>query len=113
MEHLFSLLLTTPYLLPVLLTVLAVLVVWFGLPRASRYRQPDRWRLGIILTSAGLMAIWLLPAGVVIYVNQREIKWILFILALVCGAGVLGGGLQALSKANNTARDDQWDSMFG
>lgn len=112
MEYLLSFLPSTPYLLPVVLTVLALVVLWFGLPRASRYRRPGRWRAGVIMTALGLVDVWLLPAGVLMFVDNTEIDGLLFILALVCGAGVLGGGLQALSKADNTPNDDHWDSIF-
>jgi hypothetical protein len=113
MEYPLSFLLTTPYLLPIVLTMFAVAVLWVGLPRAPRYRRPGRWRAGIIMTSLGLIGLWLLPAGVFIFVGNTQIDGLLFILALVCAAGVLGGGLQALSRANNTPTDDQWDSIVG
>jgi hypothetical protein len=101
MEYPLSFLLTVPYLLPMVLTMLAVAVLQVGLPRAPRYRRPGRWRAGVIMTALVLISIWLLPAGVFMFVGNTQIEGLLFILALVCGAGVLGGGLQALSKANN------------
>jgi hypothetical protein len=106
MEYLLSFLLTTPYLLPVLLTVLALMVLRFGLPRARRYRRPGRWRAGVIATAVGLVGVWLLPLGVLMAVDNQELDGLLFILAVVCGMSVLGGGLQALSTANNTPSDD-------
>jgi hypothetical protein len=113
MESPQSFLLTVPYLVPMVLTMLAVAVLWVGLPRAPRYRRPGRWRAGIIMTALGLISLWLLPAGVFVFGGNTPIDGLLFILAMVFGAGVLGGGLQALSKANNTPSDDQWDSIVG
>lgn len=112
MEHVLSFQPTTPYLLPVVLTVLALVVLRFGLPRAHRYRRPGRWRAGVIMTALGLVGVWLLPMSVFMFVDNTEMDGLLFIFALVCGAGVLGGGIEALRTANNTPNDDQWDSIF-
>ena len=113
LEYPLSFLLTLPYLVPIALTVLAVTVLCGGLPRAPLYRRPRRWRTGVVMTAIGLIALWLLPAGVFLFVADTRLTGLLFILALACGAGVLGGGLQALSKADNTPSDDRWDGIFG
>jgi hypothetical protein len=111
-ESTLSALLTTPFLLPVVLSLLAAAVLAFGLPRASRFRQPDRARGGLVAVAAGLVALWLLPACVLV-VGGGELQGILFILALVVAAGVLGGGLEWLRRANNTPRDDYYDDLLG
>ena len=112
MAYVLSFLPTMPYLLPVVLTVLALIVLWLGLPRAHRYRRPGRWRAGVMMTALGLVGVWLLPAGVLIVVDNTELEGLLFILAVFCGMGVLGGGIEALRTANNTPSGDQWDSIF-
>src|SRR5688572_3072607 len=102
MPHVLSFVQTTPYLLPAVLSVLALVVLRLGLPRAHRHRRPGRWRAGIIMTALGLVSVWLLPVGVIMFVDNTEIDGLLFILALACGAGVLGGGIEALRTADNT-----------
>jgi len=113
MERLLSFLLTTPYLLPAVLSLLALAVLRLGLPPAPRYRRPGRWRVGVVMTAVGLVAVWLLPAIVLMIVENQDLDGILLVLAVALGMGVLGGGLQAMSKANNTASDDQWDGILG
>jgi hypothetical protein len=112
-ERQLSSFLSTPYLLALALTAAAVMVLWFGLPRAPRYRQPGRWRIGVVMTASGLVAIWLLPMVVLAMVDHPQLDGILALLAGACGMGVLGGGLQAMSKADNTPSADQWDGIIG
>ena len=106
MERVLSVLPNTPYLLPAVLSLLALAVLRLGLPRAPRYRRPGRWRVGVVLTAVGLVAVWLLPALVLKIVDNPDLDGILLVLAVALGMSVLGGGLQAMSKADNTARDD-------
>ena len=101
------------YVVPVGLSALAFAVVVFGLRRSPKYRQPERWRGGVIATAVGLVLLWLLPLGAMGAVARdlvpRDLGAILVVIALVVALGVIGGGMDALAKANNTPKDDSWD----
>jgi hypothetical protein len=43
---------------------------------------------------------------------QWETRWVLQIAAFVFSLSMFAGGLGALSKANNTPRDDCYDDLF-
>ena len=101
------------YVVPVGLSALAFAVVVFGLRRSPKYRQPERWRGGVIATAVGLVLLWLLPliamGAVARELVPRDLGAILVVIALVVALGVIGGGMDALAKANNTPKDDSWD----
>jgi hypothetical protein len=97
----------------VILSLLALAVVGFGLPRAPKCRQPERWRSGVVATAVGLVLLWVLPltamaAGAKGLV-PRELGVVLVIAALVVAVSLIGGGMDAMAKANNTPKDDSWD----
>lgn len=98
--------------LPVVLSVLAVAVLWIGLPRARRFRQPHRFTIGLALVAAGLMSFWVLQVMVAKGVADADLRRLLHIAAFVVSVSLFGGGLQALSQANNTARDDMYDDLL-
>jgi high-affinity Fe2+/Pb2+ permease len=98
--------------LPIVLSIAAIAVLWIGLPRARRVRQPSRFTIGLVLVAAGLMASWTLQVLVAVGVADPELRWVLHILGFVVAASLFGGGLKALSQANNTARDDAYDDLL-
>jgi hypothetical protein len=98
--------------LPVILSLAAVAILWIGLPRARRFRQPFRFRIGLVFVAAGLICLWLLQLLVASGVTNAELRWILHILAFVVAVSLFGGGLRAISQANNTARDDFYDDLL-
>jgi hypothetical protein len=95
--------------LPIVLSVVAVAILCIGLPRARRVRQPSRFTLGIILVAAGLVSLWTLQVLVARRATEAELRWVLHIIAFLVSVSLFGGGLQAISRANNTARDDFWE----
>jgi len=98
--------------LPVVLSVLAIAVLWIGLPRARQFRQPSRFSLGLVLVAAGLLSLWMLQVLVAIGVMDPELRWVLHIVAFVVSVSLFGGGMRAISQANNTARDDFYDDLL-
>jgi uncharacterized protein involved in response to NO len=98
--------------LPIVLSIAAIAVLWIGLPRARRVRQPLRFTMGLVFVAAGLMALWMLQVLVAAGVADPELRWVLHILAFVVAVSLFGGGLKALSQANNTARDDFYDDLL-
>ena len=101
------------YLAPVVLSVLAIAVLRFGWPWANRFRNPSRFRFGLVLIAAGLVGLWLLPAGLYVAGGRidTQLKGYLYLLAMVAAAGVVGGGAETIRRANNTPNDDFWDSL--
>ena len=98
--------------LPVVLSLAAIAVLCIGLPRARGFRQPLRFTIGLVLVATGLMAFWILQVLVAWRVPNAELRWVLHILAFVVSVSLFGGGLKAMSQANNTARDDFYDGLL-
>jgi hypothetical protein len=90
------------YLLPVVLSVVGLAGLYWGWPRAHTYRSPERYRTGLVLVAAGLIDLWLLPLGLYMILStvDTELQGLLYLLALFCAAGPLGGGLDMISRAN-------------
>ncbi len=100
-------------ILPVWLSVLAFLVLRLGWPRASGYRNPSRYRLGVALVAAGLICVWLVPLCLYLTMDgvQMELQGLLYLLGVGFSFGIIGGGIDQISKANYTPRDDFWDTI--
>ena len=107
MHYLSSLLLS-----PFALSALALAILCIGLPFARRFRRPRRYIIGIVLIALSLLSFWPLQGIIFAAVEQWEARWMLQILAVVFSVSLLGGGLGAVSKANNSARDDFYDNLF-
>jgi drug/metabolite transporter (DMT)-like permease len=107
----------SPYFLLAVLLALAGAVLAIGLPLRRRFRRRRQYVAGVIAVAVGLVSLWVLPAIVIINVpgmaHGSELELPLLILALFIGGGILGGGANAISKANNTPRDDYYDTLFG
>ena len=99
-------------MLPGVLPLLAVAVLVLGLPRARRVRRPARYGFGVITTAAALVCFSLIPRYAK-YVHARGVdqEWFWQLLGLVVPFVLLGIGLNAMAGANNTPRDDFWDSV--
>jgi hypothetical protein len=102
----------TTYLIPATLTALALLVLGAGLPFSNRFLRRGRYIGGLIAISIGLISLWLLQLIVTAMDLQWETRWVLQIAAFVFSLSMFAGGLGALSKANNTPRDDFYDDLF-
>lgn len=101
------------YLAPVILSALALAVLRLGWPRAQKHRRPSRYRIGLVLVAAGMVGLWLFPAG--LYAARgwldTQLLGILYLLAMVAALGLASGGAETILRANNTANDDFWDSL--
>ena len=103
------------YTVPAVLTLLAAAVLVVGLRQARRFRRPGRFRAGVIATAFGLVCVWALPAAVLIAMDRQDYEMLLLIAALFVAASLLGAGINAMSRANNTPRDEIrdpfWDNL--
>ena len=94
-------------MLPGVLPGLAVAVLVLGLPRARRVRRPIRYGFGVIATAAALVGFSLIPAYTkYVHARRPDEEWFWQLLGLVVPFVLLGIGLDAMARANNTPRDD-------
>lgn len=99
-------------MLPGVLPLLALCVLILGLPRASRVRRPARYRFGVIATAAALVCFSLLgPYSRYVHARGGEQQWFWLAVGLLVPCLLLAGGLSALAQADNTPRDDFWQSL--
>jgi len=96
---------TRPGVLP--LIALAVLV--FGLRHARRVGRPIRYRFGVIVTAAAFVCFSLIPTYGE-YVHTRGVKeeWFWQALGLVVPFVLLGLGLNIMTSARKTSRDQHF-----
>ena len=66
---------------PVVLSIVAIAVLWIGLPRARHFRQPFRFTLGLVLVAVGLMSLWIFQVLVAVGDMDSELRWVLHIVA--------------------------------
>ena len=99
-------------LLPTGLSALAAIVLGAGLPFSGRFLRRQRYIGGLIAIAVGLISLWLLQLIVSILDVQWETRWVLQIGAFILSSFVLASGVGAVSKANNTPRDDFYDNLF-
>lgn len=94
-------------MLPGVLPLLAVAVLFLGLRRARRVRQPARYGFGVIVTAAALVCFSLIPAYAK-YVHARGVdeEWFWQLLGLAVPFVLLGVGLNAMAWANKARRDN-------
>jgi hypothetical protein len=82
-------------------------LLW-GWRRANGYVRPNRYRIGLVLIAAGCICIWLFPFTVLVLVGT-ELQGLLALIALAFGAGLLGGGIELIRRANTRPEQDFWD----
>ena len=100
------------FLFPVGLSALAMVVLGAGLPFSGKFRRRRRYIGGLISIAAGLISLWLLQIIVSVMDVQWETRWVLQIGAFILSFFLLASGVGAVSKANNTPRDDFYDNLF-
>ncbi len=93
-----------PYLIPAVLTVLALIVAAAGMQFAGKTRRPSLFKAGAILAAVGLMLLWLLPWWAI---SRDAGEWAmpLMVATLVVAVSVLGGGLSTMARAA-TGKDE-------
>lgn len=105
----------TPAGIVAVLAAAAACLVGFGLPRARRFRHPGRFRAGVVASALGLIGLWLFPALAAVIVDDSLLRVAAMLGALFVAVSLLGGGITAMSRANNTPREDMhhpfWDNL--
>lgn len=90
--------------------VLAAATLAIGLPLVRRFRRPERFRTGVVLTALAFATFWPLQ-----YLAGRfdlpfwEYEALLHGLALLISVCLLSGGLETMRRASNTPHDDSWE----
>ena len=100
------------YIIPLALLAFAVAVLAAGLPFSGKFLRRGRYITGLILTALSFAIFWPLH----IMISDWVIKWgiygVLALLPFLVSVALFGIGLALVSKANNTARDDHYDSLL-
>ena len=100
------------FLLPAVLTVLALVVLGVGLQFSNRFLRRDRYIYGLVAITIGLVSVWLIQFIVSAMDVQPDTRWVLQVGGFILSFFVLASGLGAVGKANNTPRDDFIDDLF-
>lgn len=92
--------------------LLAVAILVFGLRLARRFRQPARFRAGVITMALAVVTFWPLQfvAGS-LQLGHQEYNMFLHGLAFFISACLFTGGLEAMRRANNTPQADSWEFL--
>jgi hypothetical protein len=101
------------YLVPPALSLLSIAILWFALPYAGKFRQPSRYRTGVVLIALGCTLLWVVPVCVHLAIDDVQLRNFLMMVTLVIPLGMIGGGANTIGKANNTPNDDTWDNILG
>lgn len=99
-----------PYLIPAVLTVLAMSLVGIGMRFAGKTGRPALFKAGAFIAAVGLMLLWLLPWWVI---ARDDAEWAmpLFIAALFVAVSVLGGGLSTMARAATGKEASRTDDL--
>ena len=92
--------------------LLAVAILVLGLRLARRFRQPARFRAGVITMALAIATFWPLQfvAGS-LQLGHQEYNMFLHGLAFFISACVFTGGIEAMRRANNTPQADSWEFL--
>jgi hypothetical protein len=97
---------------PVALALLGLAILVIGLPRAPKFRRPERFRRGVIVLALALITFWPLQfIASRVEVSFTEYKMALHLLAGFVSICLLTGGIESIRMANNTPRDDSWEFL--
>lgn len=100
------------YLVPIVLFALAGAVLAAGLALSGKFRRRRRYIVGVVLVALSLGLFWPIQAIYSAWADQREIYGALALLPLVVCFFMFASGVGLISRANNTPRDDYYDSLF-
>jgi hypothetical protein len=104
--------LAPPLVTPAGLGILGLLILAIGLPRASKFRRPARFRGGIVALAAAFGTFWPLQfLAARIELPFPEWSVALHILSGFISICLLTGGLEAIRMANNTPEGDSWEFL--
>ena len=98
------------YLIPGILTLLALTVAIIGVRLAGKYRRPRLFKAGAFIAAAGLMLLWLLTWWVI---SRDAGAWAmpLFVAALFVAVSVLGAGLSTMARAATGKAESRADQL--
>ncbi|HEU5286276.1 MAG TPA: hypothetical protein VFU20_07185 [Sphingomicrobium sp.] len=101
---------TVPYLIPAVLSALALAVAAIGFRSAHRFKRPALFKTGAIVAAVGLMLLWLLPWWAI---ARDAGAWAmpLMVAALVVAVSVLGAGLSTMARAATGNQDSPADRI--
>jgi hypothetical protein len=94
------------------LTMLGLVILAIGLPRARRFRRPARFRGGIIAVALAFSTFWPLQwLAARFEVPFAEWSVALHLLSGFISICLLTGGLEGIRMANNTPEADSWEFL--
>ena len=97
---------------PVTSLLLAGAILVFGLRLARRFRQPSRFRWGVIAVALAVSTFWPLQfVASSLQLGHTEYNMFLHGLAFFISACLFTGGLEAMRRANNTPQADSWEFL--
>jgi len=97
---------------PAGLGILGLLILAIGLPRASKFRRPVRFRGGIVALAAAFGTFWplqFLAARIELPFPEWSVAF--HLLSGFISICLLTGGLEAIRMANNTPEGDSWEFL--
>ena len=100
------------YAIPLVLTALAIAVLAVGLPFSSRFLRRWRYISGIILVAVSLAMFWPVQLIFSELMEPYEVYGVVALLPLIACLVIFSTGIGLISKANNTPRDDYYESLF-
>lgn len=99
-------------LVPLVLFASALAVLAVGLRFSRRFLRRGRYMTGLIMIALSLVVFWPLQMMMSGWLVKWGIYGALAILPFLASVALFGTGLALISKANNTPRDDYYDSLL-
>ena len=92
--------------------VVGAVIVLVMLPRARRYRNPGRFRTGIIAIGLALATFWPLQyVAANLALGYRELTMYLHGFGFFVSVCLLAGGIDGIRRASNSPEDDSWEFL--
>jgi hypothetical protein len=100
------------FLVPLVLFAAALAVFAVGLRFSRRFLRRGRYLTGLTLISVSLFVFWPIQVMISAWVERWGIYGAPAILPFLLSVALFASGLALISKANNTPRDDYYDSLL-
>jgi hypothetical protein len=92
-------------------TASGLLVLFCGLPFATRFRHPVRWRAGVIAVGVAILTAWPLQYMALRFHAPPELAMYVHGAAFFVTVCILSGGLELMRRANNTPEAGSWEFL--